>query len=362
MQSKAAIITAVDPFEFRGGIETYTVQLVETLKKHDIGADVYHTGIAKETHDFHNDYLGRLYQTGGKIITSGEDYDLVIANAFYGLGYFPPRAKTYNIFHSNHMGFAEAIKDVVPRNQYLEWKYLWGDFCESVSGFNRIKIAVSESVEDELKKHYGFDDVNVIHNCVDTKTFKKSDTVSMRKKWGVPESAFVGLYVGRWDILKGSDILERAISRTPEVYWVIVLGTGSDKSAVPVMDNVKVIEQVEHAVMGEIYSAADFMLFPSRYEGFGYVIIEAMACELPVISTNVGIARTIYKDQPFHKLLLPEVSGGVEEIVLAAQEKIECVRTNKRQMASLLREGRMLIEKEFNIEKWEKRIAAVLGI
>src|SRR4030066_742640 len=187
---------------------------------------------------------------------------MVIANAFYGLGYFPPIVKTFNIYHLTHMGFAEEIKYTVPRNQYFEWKYLWGDFCEAVCGFNRIKIAVSESVKDELSRFYGFNDVSVLPNAVDTNIFMKSDRVLSRRKWAIPESAYVGLYVGRWDILKGCDILEGVIRRKPDVYWVLVLGTGSDRKAVPQMDNVKIIEQLEHGRMSELYSAADFMLFP----------------------------------------------------------------------------------------------------
>lgn len=151
MNKKAAIITAFDPFAFKGGIETYTAQLVDLLKSHNVESDIYHIGLVNKDHGFHNDYLGKLYLTGKEVLEDDKDYDFIIANAFYGLSYFPPRVKTYNIFHLTHMGFAEKIKDVVPPYQYLEWNLLWGELSESVSGYDRIKIAVSESVKDELK-------------------------------------------------------------------------------------------------------------------------------------------------------------------------------------------------------------------
>ncbi len=345
-----------------GGIETYTAQLVDLLKTRNIETDIYHTGQILEEHGLHNDYLGRLYLTGRKVLASDEEYDLVIANAFYGLGYFPPKAKTYNIFHLTHMGFAEEIKGVVPMNQYLEWRLLWGEFCESVSAFNRLRIAVSESVKDELRIYYGIDDADIVHNCLDVNAFVKQDREQSRRKWGIPGEAFVGLYVGRWDVLKGCDILKNIMAGAPDVYWTVVLGTGSDKGAVPMPDNIRVIEQAAHENMKEIYSAADFMLFPSRYEGFGYVIIEAMACELPVITANVGIAKTICKKGPFREMLLPDYSSGMEEIVLTAIGKIEYLRKNKDWKEHIVKEGRRLMEQEFDIKQWKEKIIGILGL
>jgi glycosyltransferase involved in cell wall biosynthesis len=359
---KAAIITAFDPFAFKGGIEIYTSRLAELLKDHDVHADIYHSGMVKADHSLHNDYLGRLYLTGRKVFESGVRYDLVIANSFYGLGYFPPQVKTFNIFHATHMGFAERIKDAVPLSQYLEWKLLWGGFSEAVSGFGRTKIAVSESVRDELAEHYGFSDAVVVPNGVDTHVFSKQDKALSRIKLGIPEDSFVGLYVGRWDILKGSDILERIMATMRDVEWIVVLGTGSDKNKVPAGKGVHCIDQVQHEYMSGIYSAADFLLFPSRYEGFGYVIIEAMACELPVITTDVGIARTICRQEPFDRFLLPGYAGGAEEIVQSALKKIEHLRAHGGWRECLAKAGRAVIEREFGITRWDEDMVEVMEL
>ena len=362
MRGRAALITAFDPFSFRGGIETYTLQLVALLKRHAVDCDIVSPG-SDAWHDrgFHNNYLGSLYRMGRKVFENDKDYDFIIANAFYGLGYFPPRVKTFNIFHLTHKAFAEQIKDAVPQSQFLEWKLLWGELGESASGFGRTKIAVSESVGEELRRWYGFREITVLHNGVDTKIFVKVDRLSSREKWGIPPDVGVGLYVGRWDLLKGCDILEGVIAQTPDVYWVVVLGTGSDRKSVPQFDNVRVIEQVDHGDMPELYSAADFMLFPSRYEGFGYVIIEAMACGLPVITTNVGIAKTIFRAEPFCELLLPAPSSAHENVISSAIEKIGSLQIGDwREFVAA--EGRRVIEEYYDIETWEKGILRILGI
>lgn len=359
---KAAIITAVDPFAFKGGIEIYISRLVELLEGRGVYADIYHSGMVEAGRDFHNEYLGRLYHTGKKVFESGGGYDLVIANSFYGLGYFPPRVKTFNIFHATHKGFAERIKDIVPLSQYLEWKILWGEFCETVSGFGRTKIAVSESVRDELEEHYGFSDAVVVPHGVDTSVFSKRDKALSRRKLGLPEDSFVGLYVGRWDILKGCDILEQIMAGAHDVQWIVVLGTGSNRDNVPRANRVHCIEQVEHKNMSEIYSAADFVLFPSRYEGFGYVIIEAMACEIPVITTEVGVARTVYREGPFDRLLLPGYPCSVEEIVRSALEKMNSLKAHSEWREHLAKAGRILIEKAFDIARWKDNMVRVLEL
>jgi len=359
---KVAIITAFDPFAFRGGIETYTRQLVGLLESYNIQTDIYHTGLIDETHDFHNNYLSRLYLTGRKVFDHDYEYDFIIANAFYGFSYFPPKIKTFNIYHLTHKGFAEKIKHVVPLHQYLEWKLLWGEVTESISGFNRRRIAVSESVKDELRGYYGYDDVQVVPHGIDTHIFQKHDKSIARRKWEVPDNAFVGLYVGRWDDLKGCDALEKIMRLTPDIYWIVVLGTGSDKSAVPMHQHIRVIEQAEHEQLSEIYSASDFMFFPSRYEGFGYAIAEAMACELPVITTNVGIVQTVYQKEPLQTLLLRDAPSGDESFLNQCIEKIDIIRKDFVLRNEICRESRRVIENSFTVEHWRNQMTVSLEL
>jgi len=359
---KVAIITAFDPFAFRGGIETYTRQIAGLLESYHIKTDIYHIGLIAEAHDFHNDYLGKLYVTGKRVLEHDDEYDFIIANAFYGFSYFPPRTKIYNIYHLTHKGFAEKVKHVVPLHQYLEWKLLWGDITESVSGFNRHKIAVSDGVKDELQAYYGYDDVQVVPHGIDVQIFQKADKSRTRKKWNIPDGAFVGLYVGRWDTLKGCDVLEEVMLLTPDIYWIVVLGTGSDKSTVPVHQHIRVIEQVTHEQLSEIYSASDFMFFPSRYEGFGYVVAEAMACELPVITTNVGIVQTVYREEPLRTLLLTDAPSDQEAFLSKCIEKIDIVRRNATLRNEICRASRRVIEKSFALEHWRTAMSYALGV
>jgi glycosyltransferase involved in cell wall biosynthesis len=87
-----------------------------------------------------------------------------------------------------------------------------------------------------------------------------------------------------------------------------------------------------------------------------------MACELPVITTDVGIARTICRDEPFRDLLLPHGSGHVGGIAAVAAEKVEYLRNNQGLRENLARKGREMIEKKFGIDHWKSRMKEVLDL
>ncbi len=364
MYKKAAIITAFNPYHFKGGIETYIIQLIALLRDHKIDVDLYTLDLIKNDTNLFNGFAEKIYFLGRKFAESDIGYDIVIANSFYGAGYFPPRARAFNIYHSCHAAFADAIKDVVSENTYFELRYLYGELLESVSGYDRTLLSVSENVADELRRYYGLSDIKVINSCVNTNIFKKFDKQEARKKLFIPEDAYVALYVGRWDKTKGCDIMEEVMTSRllQDIYWVIVLGTGTDKNLLPKIHNMRIFEEIEHDRVVEFYNAADFVLFPSRYESFGYVIAEALACEVPVITTNVGVAQAIYKDYPLKMLLLPAVSDNSGAIADLCIEKILLTKEDIELRKALGSEGRSVIEKNYSLAKWHVQMAKALGI
>jgi mannosyltransferase len=66
------------------------------------------------------------------------------------------------------------------------------------------------------------------------------------------------------------------------------------------------------------YSAADLLLFPSRYESFGYTPLEAMACGLPVVASRTGIFEDL-DDQRIGRLVdrmeAPAFASAVDEVL-----------------------------------------------
>jgi D-inositol-3-phosphate glycosyltransferase len=137
--------------------------------------------------------------------------------------------------------------------------------------------------------------------------FKPVDKTAMRLKLGLGENPVI-LFVGRIERLKG---LERVIMALPflstfKPKLVIVGEDGNRPGEVrdlkllavkhDVTDSVVFRGLVPYEQLAEYYNAADVCVFPSYYESFGLVPLEALACGTPVVATNVGNLQNIIRD------------------------------------------------------------------
>lgn len=363
---RAAILTAFDPEAIKGGIETFILCLKQLLNKHNIEVDIHHflphstlpikTFPLKCINKTIPEFLRNCFMMGRAFSEVQNKYDLVISNNFYGAGYFYPRVKSFNIYHSTHIGYADTLKGRIPDNDYRNLKYYFGHIGDRLSGRSKIKIAVSKSVRDELHKYYNFKNVYIVNHGIDITFFEKiEDTVDLRKKWEIPADAFAGVFVGRWEVGKGIDIIEDVIKRHPAITWILVVGNSECK--LTSYKNVKVIKDADKETLKEIYSMSDFMLFPSYYEGFGLTIIEAMACNLPVICTEVGIAKELSKFHKLKKLIIPINKLNTVEI----NNRIAFLKSNENEKKEIAGASRMVIEKYYSLDIWESKMAERLG-
>ena len=197
-----------------------------------------------------------------------------------------------------------ALKLQTPISQRIEQRL----FKQS-----RIVTAVARWVADELA-YYGLDpaDVEVTGNGYE-QAFSIRPSV-------VKEPAI--LYVGRLDIGKGlGDLIHAAAIFTrsePETpYRFILVGKGPLESQMHKMiDDEGLgkyfelkghISQENREDLVLLYNRATIFVQPSHHEGMSTVILEAMACGMPVISTNVGGAPEIIQDR-INGLLVPNRS------------------------------------------------------
>ncbi len=359
--NKSLILTGFDPFNHSGGIEVYTLELIKLLEDYRINADILCASDFQNSYNLNNAFIGKVYNAGRSILSLTHDvYDFVILNGYYGGGYFPKRIKSYTIFHSTHSGYAEAVKKIVPRSTYLEIKYIIGDILEQSSAYDSQIIAVSEMVKSELIRYYNIQDVKVIPNPVDTDFFHQLPMrKSLREKYGVSMNQKVALFVGRWEKSKGCDVIERVMKHFKDLFWIIVSSTGGEISP-PDKRNILNLSRLSHIEMREIYSLSDFMLMPSRYEGFGLAAAEAMSSGLPVIGTPVGFLRDVYLKEPFSILSVPYIQLRTSETVHHITEAIHDLFSDERRFMEISRKGREEIQHNFNKQRWLKRMRDVL--
>ncbi|MEJ2374255.1 MAG: glycosyltransferase [Pseudolabrys sp.] len=173
------------------------------------------------------------------------------------------------------------------RRRMVQWAYPRADAL----------VALSKGVGRELIADYGLDPARVttIHNPVDIESWRRRADAA--RKAGPPWSEFAGagpvlVAVGRLIRQKGFDLLLRALARCEgagKSARLVIVGEGPERPALEAL--ARELSIAERVLMAGFaadptawYAHGDLFVLPSRWEGFGHVIVEAMACGLPVIA------------------------------------------------------------------------------
>ncbi|WP_171784001.1 D-inositol-3-phosphate glycosyltransferase [Isoptericola halotolerans] len=187
-------------------------------------------------------------------------------------------------------------------------------------------VASTREEADDLVRYYGADPdrVHVVAPGVDLQQFSPGpgDPATARRaareRLGLPTDGPIVLFAGRVQLLKGPDVLVRALGvmadhadpagrGTEGLPRLVVLGGPSGRPTAVrelealahqtgVADRVDVRPPVPRAELADWYRAADVVAVPSHNESFGLVAAEAQACGTPVVAAAVGGLRTVVVD------------------------------------------------------------------
>ncbi|GAA3926545.1 glycosyltransferase family 4 protein [Litoribacillus peritrichatus] len=164
-------------------------------------------------------------------------------------------------------------------------------------------FAPSDELVEATKKTGYQGPTSFISNGVDINRFYPVKS-ELRKELGIPESAFVAVLARRLVEKNGVLYFAKAIVKAnqPDLH-VIVAGDGADRSAFEKIiteggctDKVHFLGGVDNQKMPEVFSAGDVSVLPSLMEATSIAGLEAMACGLPLIGTNVGGIPVIIQD------------------------------------------------------------------
>jgi glycosyltransferase involved in cell wall biosynthesis len=167
-------------------------------------------------------------------------------------------------------------------------------------------IAISGAVKDWLEQDLGVsgDKVTVIHYGIEPQRFSRPDA-GLRASWNLDGNAVIGS-LGRLEPGKGYDCLIQAmpamLERDPNVRLLIgghdPLGYGKDLQALigrlKLDSHVRLVGTQNDAP--SFFNALDVFAFASRSEGFGQVVIEAMAAGKPVVASRIPPLTEIVND------------------------------------------------------------------
>jgi glycogen(starch) synthase len=208
---------------------------------------------------------------------------------------------------------------VVFHTHSTEWGRSGGQGSEVVSHLERAMaqnsdkiITVSYAMQEDLTRHgWQSSKISVVWNGVDPKMYdpakvQKQDIVQIRKKYSVPSDWNMLLFVGRLAWVKGVRNLLQAMPLVLKEYpntKLVILGKGEEQGDIEetadrmnIKDNIvyrfDFVSEKERILH---YAASDVCVFPSIYEPFGIVSLEAMAMEKSVVVGARGVVG--FKEQ-----------------------------------------------------------------
>lgn len=193
--------------------------------------------------------------------------------------------------------WGRAWMDVNPYNRYV----LAAEDALFRSPRLKAVICISRMVQREIVEHFGLPEAKlpVIYNGIDLDEYGpslKTGRAQTRRALGIPQDAPLLLFVGSGFERKGVAALLR---RLPREAWLLVVGKDRRLAHYQgLAARLGIAGRVRfagpQADVKPYYGAADAFVFPTLYEPFGNVVLEAMAAGLPVLtSTSCGAAELI---------------------------------------------------------------------
>lgn len=227
--------------------------------------------------------------------------------------------------------------------------------------FGDLIITYSDYAKDKLVS-FGFDNIKRVYPGIDLDEYKKTEkNQTLLEKYGFKNSDFIINFTGEYTRLEAIDnIIESFIqiaSKIENIKLSLALRVKNEKDA---QKKIKVVEKLKQANllekvsfhddgterMNEIYSLADISLFPVQNMRGKFdiplAVVEAMACEKPVILSDL--------------LILSELNNGQNSVIIKKDNQAQLIAAildlyNNPEKRSLIgKNARKFVEERFDIQ------------
>ena len=211
----------------------------------------------------------------------------------------------------------------------------------------------------EWLKHFGIEATGVIPNAIDAEAFRLSSSGrDFRHEFGIPKNATIVTFTGRLVPEKGiAHVVHaaRQICLNNQNVFFLVAGDGPLFDMVvaecEVNPGLIILGKISQRDIAALLLQSDVFIMPSRSEGFCSSLLEAAVCGVPIVSTDVGIAKQLIPDLRFGMVLESMSSDGFAQAILDVIRQSDCI-LNRREM---------IAERAQSLFSWRKSAEAALA-
>ena len=220
-------------------------------------------------------------------------------------------------------------------------------------GFVDVAVTMTRANADLMVRRQGFPRhrVRIIENGVAAGFGTRVGDSNARAELAIGPSDVAFVFVGNLIEHKGLRRVIEALSSLEMGWRLVVAGTGPDADAARQLaarlgatDRVLFLGRCSSEQVERVVAACDVLVLPSAVEGLPYVILEAMACAKPVVSSRVfGIPEAVIDGET--GLLVPP------EDVAALAQALHTLAADASLRARMGRAGRVRFEERFTLER-----------
>lgn len=212
-------------------------------------------------------------------------------------------------------------------------------------------VTVSEAMRRECIEWYAPEDrVRVIHNGINCAQFRPPDTserAAARAAFGIAPGDRVALFFDRVPY-KGGAVVREALRKMPGVRVLVTGGSTADQEMFKQLPGAIVLERVPDARL--LYWAADALAFASDREAFGFVLVEALACGLPIAASDIPVVHELCAGA---QDVYPFAARDPAALAQALDRALTCMRS---------RSGREVARERFTLARWTRDMLCLYGL
>ena len=233
-----------------------------------------------------------------KFLDSNKDYDIIIDNQSISYGMIEIQ-KRFPLVEIIHHPITFDFKFELASTKKIKYKisrYLWYSFLimqKKVAPKLKTIVTPSKNSKNGIVGEFNCksSNITVINNGLDYEEFAPISNIERNKNRLITTASADVALKGLDFSLKALKLLKK---NNPKIHLIII---GAPKKnghteklikKLNIEDNVIFKKNISREKIRELYSTSSIAIVSSLYEGFGYPVIEAMSCEVPLIATNIS--------------------------------------------------------------------------